>query len=455
MKEIRFTIQAVIVTVVLSGCAVHSGGGPNPRPLGGQYETFQAPKEPTRAELPQSDRGGPTGTVTLENALAYALRLNPDLAAFSWEVRAAEARAVQAGLRPNPEIGVEVEGFGGTGGQRELDAAVIKPMLSQRLELGGKRSKRARVAALEKDLAGWNYESKRLDVLTETRKAFVAVLGAQERLALTADMVRLSVEIHEAVSIRVEAGRVSSLEETRAGVTLATARIQHEHARRDLNVARKRLAAAWGANSVTFDGVEGRLEGVTEIPPLEALLVQTARNPEVARWNTETERRHASVEMEKAGRIPDLTLSGGIQRFNETGDHAYVVELSIPFPLFDRNQGSVRETEYRLAQAGEQQRAADVKARLALGEAYGNLAAAYAEASSLKDVVLPAAREALSATEEAYREGRLGYLDMLDAQRIYFEVREHWIGALTDYHEAVADVEQLVGDVLFPAGQGQ
>jgi cobalt-zinc-cadmium efflux system outer membrane protein len=448
MKEIRFTILTVIVVTVLGGCAARPGGEPEQRPLGRKYETFRAPPKPPDTGTDVFREEEPTGVVTLEDALAHALRSNPDLAASSWEVRAAEARVVQAGLRPNPEVGVEVEEFAGTGDRREFDTAVIKPMLSQRLEMGGKRSKRTRVAALEKDLAGWDYESKRLDVVTEVRKAFVAVLGAQERLALTEDMVRLSEEIHQAVSKRVEAGRVSSLEATKAGVTLATSRIQHEHARRDLNVARRRLAETWGSDVTAFDAVEGRLDDVFEVPPLETLVARISQSPEVARWGTAAERNRAVVEMEKAGRIPDLTLSGGIQHFNETEDHAYIVEVSMPFPLFDRNQGAVRETEHRLARGREERRAAEVEIRVALASAYEDLAAAEAEASSLRDVVLPAAREALNAAEEAYERGKLGYLDVLDAQRTYFEANRHWVDAWTVYHETVADVERLVGESI-------
>ena len=88
--------------------------------------------------------------------------------AFSWEVRAGEARALQASLVPNPEIELEIEelktsGDGGTG----LGYAEYVISVAQAIELGGKRAKRMRLAEAERDLAAWDYEAKRVDVLTE------------------------------------------------------------------------------------------------------------------------------------------------------------------------------------------------------------------------------------------------------------------------------------------------
>jgi cobalt-zinc-cadmium efflux system outer membrane protein len=132
----------------------------------------------------------------------------------------------------------------------------------------------------------------------------------------------------------------------------------------------------------------------------------------------------------------------------ETDDHAFVMELSMPLPVFDRNQGNRLEARYRLAKAEEEQRTATVQAHAALGEAYAALVAAYAAATALKNDALPGAHSAFDATSEGYRQGKFGFLDVLDAQRTLFEVRGQHIEALATYHQAVADVERLIGDRL-------
>jgi cobalt-zinc-cadmium efflux system outer membrane protein len=373
---------------------------------------------------------------------------NPELAGFSWEVRSGEARALQAGLFPNPEIEVEVEEFGGEGELSDFDAAETTVQLSQLIELAGKRSKRRQVAALERDLAGWDYETKRLDVLTEVTTAFVDVLATQERVALNEELVRLAKQVVDTVAERVRAGKVSPMEEAKAKVALAATQIQLERATRGLETARKGLAVTWGTASPTFEKVDGKLDAIVPIPSIEALAKRTPKNPDIARWATEVEQRQAAVELEDAGRIPDLTLGGGVKYFNETDDNAFLMSLSLPLPLFDRNQGAALEARHRLAKAKEDRHAAEVQISSALAEAYQALATSFAEADSLKNDVVPQAQAVFEGTNEGYREGKFDYLSVLDAQRTLFEAKGQYIEALATYHTAVAAVERLTGEPL-------
>src|SRR5438034_868463 len=125
-----------------------------------------------------------TGQVTLAQALALTLKQNPDLTAFSWGVRSAEARVLQARLRPNPELGMQSEDIGGSKQSTGFSHSQTTLQLSQLVELGGKRSARVHEATFGRELAKLDYESKRLDILKKTAQAFVEVLSAQERVRL-------------------------------------------------------------------------------------------------------------------------------------------------------------------------------------------------------------------------------------------------------------------------------
>ena len=125
----------------------------------------------------------PTGVITLGQALSLAIMKNPGLAAYSWEVRAAEARILQASLLPNPEFDFEAEELGGQITGMALDQRVMYFVFSQMLELGDKRGKRTSVAELETDIEDWEYASKRLDLFAETNKAFIKALAARKRVA--------------------------------------------------------------------------------------------------------------------------------------------------------------------------------------------------------------------------------------------------------------------------------
>ena len=181
-----------------------------------------------------------------------ALLGNPKLRAFSFEVRAAEARTLQAGVFPNPEIQLEAEEFGGSGSRSGFDSAVFTLQFGQLIELGSKRAKRRRVATFEGELAGWDYESARLDLLAETTAAFIDLLAAQRRSKLSLNTLGLAEEFHMVVNERVQAGKVSPLEEIRARVALSLSKIRAERARRDLYAFRSKLSAMWGSESANF-----------------------------------------------------------------------------------------------------------------------------------------------------------------------------------------------------------
>ncbi len=395
------------------------------------------------AEFPE-----PNGVLTLRTALALALVRNPDLAAFSWEIRAQEGREIQAGLAPNPTFDVVLEEFGGTGERRNLEAAQTTLQVGQILETADKRLKRKHVAALDKALAGWDYEAKRLDILTDTAKAYIDVLSLQERVALTDELVNLSQRVSYAVSERVKAGRVAPLEETRADVALAAARIAAQRVGHELEAARKRLAAFWGSTAPQFVRVDGNLFDFTAPPEAERLAALLSQNPDLARWATELKQRKAVVDLEKSKAIPDVTVSAGAQRFNDTHDTAFVIGLSIPLPLFDRNQGSVREAQARLNKGIHESQAATTKVYSTLAETYQLLSSSFEQASALRDTVVPGAQSAFEASTESYRQGRLGYLEVLDAQRTLFEAKGQYLEALAGYHKTRADVERLIGRSL-------
>lgn len=128
LKHVVFVLYFLTLTAVmgLAGCAstqIQDTAWPEPRPLGRELGTYRPPLEPAESVPASVDNGNPTAVVTLPRALSLALMKNPELAAFSWEVRAGEARTLQAGLSPNPEIGVEIEEFAGSGDRQGVDAA--------------------------------------------------------------------------------------------------------------------------------------------------------------------------------------------------------------------------------------------------------------------------------------------------------------------------------------------
>jgi cobalt-zinc-cadmium efflux system outer membrane protein len=450
----------ILLVISLTGCAGHTveKSWPEPRPLGKDIATYQLPSSKSSTPLATPKLDEPKGVIALEEALSLALKNNPALAASSWELRVGEAREVQAGLLSNPELEVEVENFGGsvegenTNGTkkdiRRFDEAEVTVSISQLFETGGKRSKRKKVASLEHELLGWDHESTRLDILTEVTNAFIDLLAVQEKLPIVEDLVHLSEDISHAVSERVKAGKVSPIEETRAKVELSTITIEREKAKRDLNIARKKLAVTWGITLPSFQSVRGDLYKINPIQNFEDLTNKISQNPEIARWTTELEQRQATLDNAKADRIPDLTLGGGVRYVDESEDNVYVMAISLPLPILNRNQGEIQEARYNLYKAKHEQSVAEIRMIETLNEAYQSLSAAFFETTTLKDVVLPAAQSEFDAVNEGYNEGKFDYLNLLHSKSTFFDAKLTYIESLATYHKAVATIERLIGEKL-------
>ncbi len=442
--------HAVTLAVVLFlGCASTETRSsiPELRPLERETEA-DATEQTETASTPSV----PTGDLNLKDALQASLAMNPRLAAFSWEVRALDAEVLQSSLLPNPELGAEFENFGGTGQFAGFIDSEITLTLSQLIELGGKRRKREAVAALSRDIGGWEYKSARLDVFTATAQAFVMVVAAERRAGLAQQANQLAIETLNTVSERVDAGKVSPLERERTRVLASSSRIALDRAQRELEMARQNLATQWGAEIPEFGRAIGNLEQIGPVPPLSELIVHLDRNPDLARWTTEQELRQAELELAQAGAVPDVTAAVGLRRFTGPDETAFTAGVQFALPVFNRNQGAVLASSRRLSKVREEQRLVRSEARGDLKNAYEMISGAWFAANSLRDEVLPAAERTFEAVQDAYQQGKAGYLEVLDAQGALVAARFEYVYALESYHRARAAVERLIAGTLAGGG---
>lgn len=450
-------VSLVVLTGVVLLAPAHHAHAQDPvpvskRPLGRDVPVYHpAPGDPERRE--DLSIQNPAGPVLLRDAVALALLQNPGLAAFAWETRAREARILQAGRPPNPTVSLLAEDIGASRLTGSTLGPLVQPQatiqLSQVVELGGKRAARQQLATRNRDLAGWDYETARIDVLTEVSRAFTDVLAAQETVALTDETTRLVQEVQQSVGVRVVAGVVSPIEETRATVALAAVRVESARARRALEASRTRLAVLWGSPAPAFTSVVGDLK--TEPSPLPAMSDLTSRiaqSPELARWAAELSQREVALAVERSKGVPDVSLVAGYRRFTDIDSHAFVVGASVPLPFFDRNRGGIEEARVRVAKAHEERRATEARIAGVLADAYAALASAHDEVTALRSAVLPGSQQTFEAVSEGYRLGKFGYLDVLDAQRTLIGAGSQYLRALSEYHKAVANVERLIGAPL-------
>lgn len=407
---------------------------------------------PASAEPAEQTKAGavsaPSGTLSLRQAVALAIANHPALAVFSQDFRSADAQTLQARLAPNPVVELTIEDAVGTGDYQGLGGTQNTLQLSQLFELGGKRAARVNAASTQRELVYWDYEAKRLEIAADTAASFVDVLAAQRRVAQAKESFLFAEQFAPAAQKRIEAGRGSPVEVARAQAASGMAAMTLQVQQGQLLVARKRLAAHWGAMTPQFSSAVGDLDEVRGVPSLAEARERLQRNPKLARHNADQINREAKLALEQSKASPDITLSGGLRQYSDSGDAAIVLGLSIPWPRLNRNQGAIEEARAQIDKLNDQHATIQAQLKAALVVAYEQMENAKNQISTYRESLLPQMENGSQLTSEGYESGRLSYLEVLDAQRSLFETRQQYVEALIDYHKAVAEIEAITGQAL-------
>jgi cobalt-zinc-cadmium efflux system outer membrane protein len=381
--------------------------------------------------------------ITLDEAIAKALAGSPRLKSANSALLASEGERTQAGLWQNPELGVEVENVAGDGVYKGTKSAEITYGVSQVIELGGKISSRVAVAEQGLEISRFGQMAQRLDIIRDTTNAYINVIAAQEILKLASEQKTLANELFKEVDERVDAAREPLLQKSKAEITVSTARFTHERAERELGHTKHILSSLWGGHNDGFTLKEKIFFTLTAPMTETEVEAQMEQNPSLKSSQVNHTRMQAKYELEKAQAIPDPRINIGVRNFRDNGDKAFMAGISIPIPVFNRNQGNVQRARHDISKAESDVQTEKLLMIGNVHEALETQINAYRQAKNLKKSILPAAKKAFRLSREGYGVGKLPYLEVLDAQRTLFEVKEQYITTLKEYHIAKAEVERL------------
>lgn len=380
------------------------------------------------------------GPLRLHDAMARALSSNADLAAAARDVEAAKGPILQGGARPNPTLSALLEGT-------RSSSRTGSVLLDQPVELGGKRAARLEAAERARDLAVADLQVRRSELRAAVVLAFHQVLLAQERVALAADSEALAGRAFDAAGKRVLAGKVSPVEETRARVAQSIVRLEAAQAQSELASARQRLAATWGHPTPRFERVEnpgGSGLALPLVPSQEVIEQRLVASPSLRRAQVDVERRKALTRVERTRQMPDLTVTLGVRREQQTSQA--VIGLAVPLPVYDANQGNLLEALRREEKSYDELAAADIRQRVSVQQARNQLEVFSAEALTLRDSVIPGADSAYVAATRGFQLGKFNFLEVLDAQRTLLQAKAQYLRALGEAYRAAADIDTLIGD---------
>ena len=415
----RINVAAPAATLLpVGGSAASAQVGTPATPRVGTPATEQpiGPPAPPRAvsDFPLlTPREGPLpAALTLEQALEEAAARSPAITSARARVEAAEARIRQAGFRSNPELSLEVENFLGTGDLSGFQGTETTLAVNQRLDISGRR--RSRVAAARADLLveRLRLAIARADLVQAVREQFARAVTAGERLRIATENEEVAQELARVATILVDEGREPPLRGIRARSAAAQAVAEREAARAEEQAARNTLASLFGVT----DPPE-RLTG--SLLDLQPTTVNPEQSLEVRLAQAERLRAEAEIGREVAAGRLDPAVGLGVRHVRETGDVGLVGGISLPLPVFDRNQGNIAAARAGARAAEANLASVTVSARVRARNAIVNVEAAAARVEALEQAAVPEAAEALRLARISYREGRATLLELLDAQNAY------------------------------------
>lgn len=410
------------------------------------------------AELPvQLHAEDIPATLTLTKALELANAQNPEILAAEAKAKGSEGLVRQAGLRPNPSFTFQSENwrFSGTPSFLPAQDLDLFAFVTQPVELGGKRQHRIDLSRkesaqflLERKLTSWRIHQ-------QVKQCFWKALAAQKELELTQSIQADFQSVLEYHQNRFAQGAIAEadlikvqLEGERLEFSMENARLAAEQARLDLL---RSMAIQTHLTHFKLDPPEPSLlprEGLSRTTLLERAL-QSRGEVQLARL--QLEQSDADMALQKANVYPDLEAILGYKR--TTGYNTLLAGISIPVPFFNRNQGNLLRVEHDRTAQRERLRTISLQTENELNLALTALQRRYRMLQQLRKGMLDRADESWKIAKDAYREGGLDLLRLLDAQRSRNDIQLLNIRAQIEFQLNLVELEYAVGEENLSIGE--
>jgi cobalt-zinc-cadmium efflux system outer membrane protein len=394
--------------------------------------------------LPPVDGVAAQKLLTLTEAETLATGSHPAVRESAAQVRALNGKWVQVGLRPNPTIaysGVQI-GDAGTAGQQG-------GFVEQEFMTAGKLDLNRSIVLREREAAEQRLQRTQLQVITTVRKYYFEALSAERSVTLARQLsdiagqsVRVSEQRLKALDIPKTSLLQSQIESESASLLEQQANERHE-------AAWRRLASVVGMKSERPAALEDVL--ARPLPELDFATVSERlkrESPELSELRFDVEQARAAVERASAGRVPNMNVLAGVQHDYAAQDTIANVQISIPLPVFDRNQGAIAQACGQLSAAQAALQARELALDQELSLTMRDYRTARERVTKYASKVLPAARETLEMISKGYQLGQLDYVQVLTVQQTYAAKNLSYLQDLETAWKEWAEIDGLlVGDL--------
>lgn len=387
--------------------------------------------------------------LTLEEAFRIAEDANPAIRNARAAIHAAEGQLSEsrALLFNNPEVSLEHSRAripSGVAAGERFNAWTAG--ISQSFELGGQQGQRRLAAEAEIAAIGANIAETRATLRAEVEQRFVQVLALQLRASIEQETVSLVEQASAAMTRRLNEGEVSRLEANLARVEADRARNQLVQLDEQLTQARAELASLLQLPPGELPQARGELRRDAAYT-LDDLLQAAPRRRQLETLARREEAARSRLELERASRYPDVAvgLFTGRDGPPDMRENIVGLSVSVPLPLFRRNEAGVGRALTELTQVQVERQAAERDVGAAVRAQWQRLAQLQARASRLRESVLKTLEDNQRLSQRALTEGEIGVAELLLVNRQVAETRRELLEADTELRLARIALERAAG----------
>lgn len=385
--------------------------------------------------------------LTLKTAMDMLLRQSPILLLDQLNSIVARGNLLQAGLRPNPDLEITSESYPvfETNPGSFLNNQELVVRAGQTIETAGKRSKRVAVARQELAATESDFQNALRELKLDLKRRYYAVVLSKAQRELSEEILKQFDDIIRVNEARFKAGELSGLEINR--IRAERARFSNDLLDADLQLKNSKTALVelLGVQdlNIAFDVAE-----TLAVPTLQLDLPLLQRDalksrPDLVAEMQRLERNRQNLSLQKSEAVPNVTPFFGYKR--DFGVNTAAVGLSVPLPLFNRNQGGVSRATAEIQQQQYETRRVELAVRREVQEAYQTAQTQAEKVKALEAQYVPSARTARGIAQQSYRLGALDLIELLDAERTYRETLRAYNLALFDFNASLFQLEAAVG----------
>lgn len=394
--------------------------------------------------------------LSLQQAIALALRQNPQIMLAEQEVAVARGQGVHAGALPPAEIFARLDEIG-------FDLAAVNAIeigLSQGFEFPGKRGSRKAVARADRQITELQLARLRVLLAAEVKKRYYENLLANENVASQQFAVQLLDDLQRLLTQRYQSGAANYVDVVRSRIELGRGRSELAAVQQEQITALSKLNLLLGRQSPQPLQLSDSLAFMPLALPRDSVLSSQQRSNLRQIFITAFERQRRALRLAQLVGRPDFSLGASFQRVAENppftaarpeGEtvNAFSLEAGVSLPLFNRAapKGEAQVAQAELAAAETRLAHFEQQLRHNFEVALAAVAAAEKQVVEFRDVVLPESQNAVNAAVAAYQSGQLSLTDLLDIYRTARQARLEKSRVIFNYLAARADLE-IVGEKL-------